>query len=333
MATIADVAEAAGVSRSTVSYALSGKRPISDEVRQRVLAAVDELGYTPNAGARALASAQTHVIGVLAEFYADEFAPAMLQYILGISRTAQELGYDILLVTAEDGAAALNRVASSQMIDGAVLLNVSADDHRLPVIRSISQPVVLVGLPDDPTGVDVFDLDFEESGRMMVDTMASAGRDRVLLISQPEHVVVRGGAYVWRLRDAAVEQARVRKLDLRCYHAASIQPAVGEDLRRLLDENPDADGILLNNEAAAAALPGILAERGVRVPEDMAVIGRYNDEFARTFSLPFSYIDSAAEQLGRMAVHRLVQRMSGKNATVPSVHLVAPRYIDRPGSV
>src|SRR5690606_17537943 len=78
MATIGDVARAAGVARSTASYALSGKRAISDEVRARVQRAARELGYTANAGARALATSQTRVIGLLAQFLPDEFAPAML---------------------------------------------------------------------------------------------------------------------------------------------------------------------------------------------------------------------------------------------------------------
>ncbi len=328
MTTIADVARAAGVSRSTVSYALSGKRPISDEVKRKVELAVSELGYTPNAGARALASSRTWVLGVMAEFFPDEFAPAMLQYILGISRAAQSLGYDIMLITAEDGVSALNRVASSRMVDGAVILNVAAHDRRIPVIHTIDQPAVLLGLPEDPGGVDVFDLEFEEAGRMMVDRMADAGRSRLVLVSQPIHVVERGGAYVWRLRDAAIEEARLRGVELHCYHAASRQPRVGVDLRRVLDENPHADGILLNNEAATAALPSVLAERGMRVPGDIAVIGRFSEEFARTFSLPYSSIDSAAEQLGRMAVRALVRRISGTSAT-PSVHLLAPQFLDR----
>src|SRR5690606_40676923 len=91
MATIGDVAKAAGVSRSTASYALSGKRPISEEVRRRVLAAAEALSYTPNAGARALATSQTMVIGLLAQFHEDEFAPAMMQYILGVTNTARDL--------------------------------------------------------------------------------------------------------------------------------------------------------------------------------------------------------------------------------------------------
>ncbi|MCI1788223.1 MAG: LacI family transcriptional regulator [Actinomyces sp.] len=332
MTTIADVANLAGVSRSTVSYALSGKRPISAEVKERISTAVKELGYAPNAGARALKSSRTRVIGLMAEFYPDEFAPAMLQYILGVSRAAQELGYDILLTTAEDGVESLRRVSTSQMIDGAILLNVAADDHRLPLAREMSQPVVLVGLPEDPRGVDVFDLDFEEAGRLMVDLLSDAGRQDLVLVSQPKHVVDRGGAYVWRLRDAALEQARIRGVSLRTYDAASMQPEVGDDLQRIFDENPHCTGVLLNNEAAAAALPGILAERNLTVPDDIAVIGRFSEEFGRTFSLQYSSVDSAAEQLGSLAVRQLIRRLSAHDTGPHVIRLIPPQLIDH-GSI
>src|SRR5690606_5577097 len=150
--TIGDVARAAGVSRSTVSYALSGKRAISDEVRARVERAVRELGYTPNAGARALATSQSKVIGLLARFLPDEFAPAMMQYIQGVSDTALEAGYDILLCSDPNGPQALKRITDSRMVDGVVLLNVAEDDDRLPVLRAAPQPGALVGLPGDCTG-------------------------------------------------------------------------------------------------------------------------------------------------------------------------------------
>ena len=104
MATIDDVAKAAGVSRSTVSYALSGKRSISPETRRRIDQAIKHLNYTPNAGARALRTAQTGVLGLLVQFHEDEFAPAMLQYILPITETSRALGYDILMMTETDGA-------------------------------------------------------------------------------------------------------------------------------------------------------------------------------------------------------------------------------------
>src|SRR5215217_8616959 len=167
MVTIGDVARVAGVSRSTASYALSGKRAITPAVRAKVLEAVQELGYTPNAGARALATSHTKVIGLLARFLEDEFAPAMLQYILGVTNQARELGYDTLLVSEEDGVHALERLASSRMVDGFVLLNVAENDDRLAVMRHAAQPGALVGLPAHTSGIDVFDLDFVGTGRLM----------------------------------------------------------------------------------------------------------------------------------------------------------------------
>ncbi|WP_216853521.1 LacI family DNA-binding transcriptional regulator [Phytoactinopolyspora halotolerans] len=331
MVTIGDVARAAGVSRSTASYALSGKRAISAEVRQRVNDAVRSLGYTANAGARALATSETKVIGLLAQFLEDEFAPAMLQYMLGVSDTARELGYDILLATEADGARALRRITDSRMVDGVVLLNVAQEDDRLDILRDAPQPGALVGLPGDCSELDVFDLDFEEAGRMMVDHMHALGHRELILVSQPQHVVERGGAYVWRLQDAALEQARVRGITLHAMYGESRQPAVGQTLNDLLDAYPGATGLLLNNEAAAAALPSVLHTRGLTVPKDLSVIGRYSDEFARLFSLPFSSIESAPDRLGRMAVRQLVRRIEspeGRNEPYV-VRFVSPELVDR----
>lgn len=331
MATIGDVARTAGVSRSTASYALSGKRSISPEVRERVHAAVEELGYTANAGARALATSQTNALGLLARFLDDEFAPAMLEYILGVTDQARALGYDVVMVTEEDGVRALQRLSRSRKVDGFVLLNVAAQDARLEALRQVAQPASTVGLPAEAGPVDIFDLDFVAAGRLMVDRMHDLGHRELILISQPEHVVTRGGAYVWRLADAARHRAEELGMRLHAQFGSSAQPEIGRELHEALDAHPEATGLLLNNEAAAAALPSVLSARGMRTPEDLSVIGRYSDDFARTFSLPFSAIDSAAGELGRAAVGRLVDRISGRiDADAEHiVELVPPTIIDR----
>ena len=88
-----------------------------------------------------------------------------------------------------------------------------------------------------------------------------------------------------------------------------------------------------SNEAAAAALPSVLASRGMSSPADISVIGRYSDEFARTFSLPFSAIDSGADLLGRRAVEQLVARLNDAGAAGSHVvDLIAPIIDDR-GSI
>ncbi|THV42569.1 LacI family DNA-binding transcriptional regulator [Glycomyces buryatensis] len=331
MVNIGDVARAAGVARSTASYALSGKRSVSDEVRDRVRRVAAELGYTPNAGARALATSQSKVIGLLAQFLPDEFAPAMLQYIQGVANTARDAGYDILLASDPDGPGALKRITDSRMVDGVVLLNVAENDDRLPILRAAPQPGALVGLPADCTGVDVFDLDFEEAGRAMVEHLDRLGHRELILVSQPEHVIERGGAYVWRLQNAALETARNRGITLHAVHGSSAQPEIGRELHALLDSRPGATGLLLNNEAAAAALPTVLHERRLSAPGDLSVLGRYSDEFARTFSLPFSSIESAPDRLGRMAVRQLVRRIEHQapEGEPYVVRFVSPELVDR----
>src|SRR5690606_28646864 len=136
-----------------------------------------------------------------------------------------------------------------------------------------------------------------ESGRTMVEHLHELGHRELILVSQPEHVVERGGAYVWRLRNAAVEAAAARGLVLHTVYGSAAQPEIGRELHALLDAHPEATGLLLNNEAAAAALPTVLHQRNLSAPEDLSVVGRYSDEFARTFSLPFSSIESAPHRL------------------------------------
>lgn len=165
---------------------------------------------------------------------------------------------------------------------------------------------------------------------MMVDHLVELGHREAVLVSQPEHVVERGGAYVWRLRDAALAHARSRGLTLHAVFGESRQPAVGTLLHELLDRYPGATALLAHNEAVAAALPSVLRARGVRVPEDLSVVGQYSDEFARTFSLPFSSIESAPDLLGRMAVRQLVRRIEQPDVDEPHVvRFVSPVLVDR----
>jgi DNA-binding LacI/PurR family transcriptional regulator len=330
MATIGDVARRAGVSRSTVSYALSGKRSISAETRDRIEQAIVDLEFTPNAGARALATSQTMVLGLLLQFHADEFAPAMLQYILPVSEAARAHGYDILMVTDADGPKAVHRIGESNMVDGFVLLDVTADDPRVPFLRAMRQPGVLIGLPRDTRGVDVIDLDFGEAARILVDHLHERGHQEILLVTPPQHVVERGGSYVWRFRDAAIERAARYGLRIHPFYGESQGSAVRKSMNAILDAWPKATALMVHNDATIAALPTILHERGVSVPGDLSVVSLYSRDFGEEFSLPFTAVESAAEELGRTAVTRLVERIQwGREYGPPTVQLVGPAITDR----
>jgi DNA-binding LacI/PurR family transcriptional regulator len=330
MATIGDVAKHAGVSRSTVSYALSGKRAISADTRSRIEQAIEDLGFTPNAGARALKTAQTMVLGLLLQFHPDEFAPAMLQYVLPVSQAAREHGYDILMVTDPNGAGAIRRIADSDMVDGIVLLDVTASDPRLGALRAIRKPAALIGLPSDTQNLDIVDLDFGEAARMLVDHLQQLGHQEIVLISPPHHVVERGGSYVWRFRDGAIERAARYGLQIHAYYGQSRQPAIRQSVDAILDAHPSATALIVHNDATIAALPTLLRDRGVSVPDDLSVVSLYSRDFGEEFSLPFTAVESAADDLGRQAVAQLVRRITrSSDAGPPVVRFVPPVITDR----
>src|SRR5690625_5282378 len=139
-ATIKDVAKAAGVSISTVSYALSGKRPIGEKTRRSIEAAIAELGYTPNAGARALAGRRTYILAVTEPLRPDTYEPAHMAFILATARAARQFDYDILLLTQEEAVEGLERVANSRIVDGIIVLDVLNDDERADLVRKLRVP-------------------------------------------------------------------------------------------------------------------------------------------------------------------------------------------------
>lgn len=332
MATIDDVARRAGVSPSTVSYAMSGKRPISAATRARIDEAVRELGFTPHAGARALATARTMVIGLFVQFLASEFSPAMLQYVLPIADTAREAGYDILMMTEADGADAVRRVGSAGMADGFVLLNVVDRDDRIPELRRLHQPSALVGLPSDSDGLSVVDLDFESAARTVVDRLHREGHRSVVLVTPSTEVFEMGGAYSWRFRDAFLARAAGYGMRVRAHAGQTVQPELSRQLGRILDERDDATALVIHNDAQIAALPAVLYDRGIVVPRDLSVVSLFSEEFGRLFSLPFTSIETAPDRLGRHAVASLIEQMAHGVEAAGGVTLLEPQLVER-GSV
>ena len=204
-----DVARLAGVSQSTVSYVMTGKRPISETTRQRVLAAIKELTYEPNQGARALASQRTNVVGLVVPFSPGADTGGLLPFIETIASSARERDHEVLLVTADEGSAGLRRLAGRSLCDAIVLMDIHGrGDDRIPVAASLPVPVVLVGVPEDPMGLHCVDLDFPVAARLAVDELAATGHQRLAFISHPSEMIDRDLNFVRRFMDAALAANR-----------------------------------------------------------------------------------------------------------------------------
>jgi DNA-binding LacI/PurR family transcriptional regulator len=169
-----DVARLAGVSQSTVSYVLTGSRPITPATRARVEDAIATLGYHPNSGARSLRSRHSGVIGLLVperprSSGSSGTSDVLMTFLAAITHEARAFGYDILLVTAREGAEGIRRVVGTGICEALLLMEVDRHDERIPALLGAGLPFATIGKPDELPGGSAVDLDFEAVGRMVVE--------------------------------------------------------------------------------------------------------------------------------------------------------------------
>jgi len=327
-ATIHDVARVAGVSISTVSYALSGKRPIGEKTRRRVEAAIAELGYTPNAGARALAGRRTYVLAVTEPVRPDTYTPAHMAFVLATANAARAYDYDVLLLTQDESLGGLQRVATSRIVDGIIVLDVNAQDDRAELVRSLGVPATLVGIPDDTAGLSCVDLDFAAAAELAVDRLADAGHEVIGLLGHPESVYERGSNFTLRFRDAFLEHAARRGLQARFAMPERTIASVRSATEELIGPDRDLTGLVMHGEDTVQMRAlDVLREQGLDVPGDVSVISAGSTFDTSTFTPPLDTIPLIAEQTCSRAVELTIAQITGDGER--RVELFAPTYVGR----
>jgi len=325
MATIADVASHAGVSMSTVSYVLSGKRPISEETRRRVQASIRALGYHPHAGARALASSRANVIALVIPLRTGVHVPVVMQFVVSVVTSARTYDHDVLLLT--EGLKGLRRVTAGAIADGLVVMDVELHDARIPVLRSLGRPSVLIGFPADSAGLTCIDLDFAAAGALCVDHLADLGHTCIGMVGSPQAVYQRETGFAQRLL-AGIGQAAARRGVMATTHPCEpSREAVLATVEELLREQPALTGIVVHNEPAVQPLLDALAALGRRVPEDVSVVAICPDELAEHAAPRVTSVAIPAEELGRRAVDLLMAKLADHD--VPGATLLSPRLTAR----
>ncbi|MFI5066847.1 MAG: LacI family DNA-binding transcriptional regulator [Streptosporangiales bacterium] len=330
MAKISDVARHADVSPSTVSYVLSGKRSISEPTRRRVLEAVAALGYQPHAGARALASHRSNVIALVVPLRSGIYVPVLMQFAVSVVTTARRYDHDVLLLTQDEGVEGLQRVAASALVDAVIVMDVEWHDARLPVLRSLTLPAVLIGIPARRADLTCIDLDFEAAGKAAATHLGELGCRDVALIGAPPEVYRRGTGFAQRTQAGFERAARgcgLRPVTWPCDPAPA---TVRGTVRRLLVQRPHLDGLVVHNEPALGPLLDELRAAGRRVGEDLSVLALCPDELAEQAAPPLSSIAIPAEEIGGQAVALLMAKLRGEQ--VPGATLLPPRLTVRASS-
>ena len=214
------------------------------------------------------------------------------------------------------------------MVDGVVLLDVTHDDPRLDALRAAAQPGALVGLPRDTEGVDVFDLDFGEAARMLVDHLYGLGHREIILVSPPRHVFDRGGAYAWRFRDAAVERAARYGIQIYPYYGESQQPGISRSLNAILDARPTRRRSSCTTTHRSPCSPLCSTNAGSGSPTTSRSSAS-TPRLRTSFLLPYTAVETSPDKLGREAVQHLVRRISDPDYAPTVAKFIEPELTIR----
>lgn len=324
--TLGMVAAASGVSPSTVSRILNGTAVVSEEKREAIDRAIQELGFVPNPMARGLAGGRTSSIGVLTQAIDSPFYGAALR---GIEEQLTSAGYSPLFVSGRWEPEAEQRginVLLSRKVDGIIVLTGRLKDETLRNLAK-SVPVVVTGRQMEAPNLFALDFDHVDGARQATDYLLGLGHRQIAFIcGDPAH-----GDADQRLRGhrAALEAAGVpfnpRLILPGNYHEESGLAAANQ----LLDSGEPFTAIFAANDQMAFGAALALYQRHLRVPDDVSLVGIDDVPAASHAIPPLSTIDQGTHELGRLAATALLQLLDGKK---PDVTLPSPRLVKR-GSV
>jgi len=323
MATIKDVARHAGVAPSTVSHYFTGNAPVSDTTRARIERAVRELGYRPNAAARSLRLAQTRSIGLIVPNIANPFFAEIVQ---AVGYACQQVGYSLLLGDSSgDEGRERDLVANmlKQYIDGLLIIHAG----RAPTPRLLKEeppiPVVYVDREvDDRASVAT---DNYLGGRLAARHLAGLGHRRIGILAGDPHVKNVQQRLAGFEQELKAHRITVSKRHV-IYGSQSFE--TGRDVQ-LLMVGPDAPtAIFATNDIIALGAWHKLNDMGLRIPDDVSLIGYDNIEMTQWTLPPLTTVEQDKRELGRQSVATLVKAIRDRELVPATIH-IPPRVVVR----
>lgn len=311
--TRADVARLAGVSPAVVSYVVNGSpRPVSSHARSRVEEAIRQLGYRPNAVARALRMGMTRTVGLVVPNVGNPF-------FADLSRRVQHLcadaGYSLLLVDSEGDA---EREAGQIMnlidrqIDGLIVASGSAHGVREDLMRSIGVPCVVLDRVRPVPGVVTVGVDFESASALAVRHLLQHGHDRIAAIlgdDGSDSTRARERGWAAAIRSFGAVEGRT----IRAPYTRDGGYRAGLSLLRRVDR-PSA--VFVSSDLQAVGLLRAAHAVGVRVPDDLAVVAFDGSAECAYTSPPLSVVEQPVDAIAEAAVRAITEAAPGADHTV-----------------
>jgi LacI family transcriptional regulator len=328
--TMKDIARELGVSVVTVSKVMRNHADIGEETRQRVLKRVKELNYQPNPAARALVTGKTYMAGLIVP---DLMHPFFAEVAMGLSNALRRRNY-CLLISSSQGDPELERQEIKRLLSRRLdALVIASSQRTVESFRRIEEqkvPYILLdrgflGLPANFVGVDDINV-----GRIATEHLIQVGCQRIAHIrgAATSTAVGRLEGYSQALsqHDLTVLQGFVitgRSTDADSWSSGY------EAMKKLLGLSPAPDGVFCYNDPIAIGVIDAVLEAGLRVPQDVAVIGCGNLHFDKSLRVPLSSIDQQSAAIGERTGKLLLSVMEAKVPPQPKSIMLEPRLVPR----
>ena len=312
--TIYSVAQLAGVSIATVSRVLQGSRATSPQTRARVLRAVKELDYVPLQAARTLAVHRHEAHGIIVP---DLIGPYYSELLMGYESAAAELGQSVVIVVAHPSEEASRAAQLSSRVDGIVVANSAISDDAA---RSLAQrtSVVLLGRPT-VAGCDAVSAENFKSARALTEHLIAHGRRRLSFVGDPDgspDVKERYLGFLEAMSNSDVSSVGpIVKVGFRERSGADVAAQV-------IGHPAPPDALVCANDELALSTMKALQHSGIRIPDDIAIVGWDDVMTARYVSPGLTTVRQPLYELGRAAATRLHERIAG--APTASEPLILP---------
>ena len=325
MPTVLDVARRAGVSPMTVSRVVNGSGPVSPRLRARVEKALKETGYVPNTVARNLRTKRTDTLGLVMP---DITNPFFTHVVRGMEVAAREAGLHLLLTNTDQRPDEEARVVSmllQRQVDGLLAIPAGSCSGTARMCHDAGVPLVIVDRRPEITGVDVVRADAEGGAYQLGQLLAGLGHRHAAVLTGPEYVptaVDRSAGFAKAFTEAGLPSPIVRHGDF------SLQAGY-EMCKDVMAVDPRPTAIFAANNFLAIGTQHALEELGLRIPEDVALVG-LDDLPTEMVTFPFLTVAAQpAEEMGRRAVQLLLERIRDPNGTPEEIVLPTELTIRR----
>lgn len=308
--TISDVAEALGISKTTVSRAISGKGRVSETTRNRVLEYIQKNNYTPNPIAKGLANSKTYNIGwVMPGDTTVTDLPFFQRCMMGVVETAISEDYDVLIsMVYEHDISQLERVVKNHKLDGVILGRTLVEDDRIAFLKKSEIPFVVVGSSTAP-GVVQVDNDHISACMELTSILIMKGIRSMALIGGSENQVVnvtRKNGFLKGLENSGIK-ATNSLIQMNCETSEEIERAVDEALKSKVQ------CIVCSDDRICYVVISKLRREGVNIPKDVKVASFYNSTLIENNQPPISAIQYDPKELGNVACRTLITMLNDKD--------------------